>query len=139
MLCCVTFHLLCGLANYTVVGTAFSPTLTVDMPAVGPGVSQVLFSPGHQRRSTEVMSQDCSNHASGPSVGAMGAAQTLAWPNPCVYVPTKSTAAKTRPISAVGALTVCSDVLQALSLQSRSRGINLCFTQPRGEISARLP
>ena len=48
----------------------------------------------------------------------MGAAQTLAWPNPHVYVPTKSTAAEARPVSALGALIVCSDILQVLSLES---------------------
>ena len=36
----------------------------------------------------------------------MEAAQTLAWPNPQVYVPTKPTAAKARPVSAVGELVV---------------------------------
>ena len=96
MLCCVTFHPLCKLSDYTVVGTALGTTLTVGMSAIGLGVSQALFSPGHQRRSTDIRSQDCSNHGSGPVMGEMGAAQTLAWPNPHVYVPTKSTAAKAR-------------------------------------------
>ena len=77
VLCCVTIHPLCKLSDYTVVGTALGPTLTMSMLAVGPGVSQT-FSPGHQNRSTEFRSQDCSNHGSGPTVGAMGAAQTLA-------------------------------------------------------------
>ena len=98
--------LLCHLSHcYTVVGTAFGLTLTVGMPAIGPGVSEALFSPGHQRRYT------CSNHGSGPAVGTMEAAQTLAWPNPCMYLPTKSTVAKARPISATGAFIVHSDVL----------------------------
>ena len=52
VLCCVTFHPLCELSDYTVVGTALGHTLTVGMPAVGPAVSQLLFSPGHQHRST---------------------------------------------------------------------------------------
>ena len=43
-------------------------------------------------------------------MGTLEAAQTLAWPNPHVYMPTKSTAAKARSVSAVGAL-VHSDVL----------------------------
>ena len=111
VLCCVTFHPLCELSDYTAVGTAYGPTLTMGMLAIGPGVSQTYFSPGHQCRSTEVRSQDCSNHGSGPTVGAMGAALSLAWPNPPVYVPTKSTAAKARPVLAVGALVVRSDVL----------------------------
>ena len=93
LLCCFTFHPLCKLSDYTVVGTALGPTLTVGILAVDPGVSQILFSPGHQCRSIEVRSQDCSNHGSGPTVGAMGEAQSLASPNPLVYVPTKSTAA----------------------------------------------
>ena len=123
VLCCVTFHPLCELSDYTAVGTALNHTLSMGMPAIDPGVSQMLFSPGHQHRSTEVRSQDCSHHGSGPSVCAMGgAAQTLAWPNPCVYVPTKSTAAKVRPVLSAGAFIVCSDVLQVLSLQSRSQG-----------------
>ena len=108
VICCVTFHPLCELSDYTVVGSALGHTLTVGMPAVGPGVFQMLFSPGHQHRSTEVRSWDYSDHGSEPTVGA---AQTLVWPNPSVYMPTKSTAAKARPILAAGALTVCSDVL----------------------------
>ena len=62
VLCGVTFHPLCKLSDYTVVGTALGPTLTVGMLAIGPGVSQMLFSPGLQHGSTEVRSQDCSNH-----------------------------------------------------------------------------
>ena len=38
--------LLCGLTKYTVVGTALSHTLTVGMPAFGPGDFQV-FSLSH--------------------------------------------------------------------------------------------
>lgn len=73
----VPFCPLCGLTNYTVAGTALSPTLTVDMPAIGLDDSQALFSPGHQCRSTKVRSQGCSIHAPGPSVGAIEAACTL--------------------------------------------------------------
>ncbi|KAJ8781437.1 hypothetical protein J1605_007697 [Eschrichtius robustus] len=91
------------------------------MPAIGPGVSQALFSPGHQCRSTEVISQDCSSRVPGPTVVAVEAAQILAWSNPRVYVPTKPTAAKARPVSATGAL-VHLDVPQLLSLQCRQRG-----------------
>ena len=109
--CCVTFHPLCKLPDYSVVGTALGPTLTVGMPAIGPGVSQTLFSPGHLCISTEVRPQDCSNHGSGPTLGVIRAAQTLAWLNPHVYVPTKSTAANVRPVLAAGALVVCLDVL----------------------------
>ena len=122
VLCCVTFHPLCELSDYTVVCAALSPTLTVDIPAIGHGVSQALFSPDHQCRSTEVMSQNCTNHGSGPIMDAMQAAQTLAWPNSHVYVPIKAIAGKARPVLAVGALIVRSDVLQALTLQSQSWG-----------------
>ena len=100
MLCCVTFHPLCRLTNYTIVGTALGPSLTVSMPAIGPGVSQALFSPSHQHRSTEARSQDYSNHAPGPAVGTLEVSQTLAWPNLHMYVPTKPTAAKVRAAKA---------------------------------------
>lgn len=93
------------LTNYTVAGTALSPTLTVSMLAVGPDVSQALFSPGHLCRFTEVRSLDCSNRAPGPAVGVTEEAQILAWSNPYVYLLTKPTSAKARPISAVGELT----------------------------------
>ena len=91
VLCCVTFHPLCEFPDYSVVGTALGPTLLVGTLAIGPYVSQTLFSPCHQCRSTEVRSQHCSNHGSGPVVGTMGEAQTLAWPNPYMYVLTKLT------------------------------------------------
>ena len=126
--------------KYTVVGTVLGPALTIGMPAIGPGVSQALFSVGHQHRPAEVRSQDCGSHARGPAVGAMEAAQTLAWPNRHVYVPTKPTAAKARPISATEALVIHADILQALNLQSRQCGsVNRWFVQPQGEISALLP
>lgn len=66
--CCVTFHLLCGLTKYTIVATA--------MLAVGLGVSQALFSPGHWHPSTDVRSKDCSSNVPVPVMGAMEAAQT---------------------------------------------------------------
>lgn len=66
--CCVTFHLLCGLTKYTIVATA--------MLAVGLGVSQALFSPGHWHPSTDVRSKDCSSNVPAPVMGAMEAAQT---------------------------------------------------------------
>ena len=104
--------------NCTVVGTSLSSTLTVGMLAIGPGVSQALFSPGHQHRSTKVRSKDFSNPVPGPTVGGLGGAQILASSNPHVYVLTKCTGAKARPVSAEGAL-FSLDVLQALSLQSQ--------------------
>lgn len=69
----------------TVVGTALDPTLTMGIPAVGPDISQAWFSPGHQHKFTEVRSQGCSSHASGPAVRYMEAAQTLASSNPHMY------------------------------------------------------
>ena len=104
------------LTKYTVVGPALGPTLTVSMPETGPGDTQVLFSPGHWYRSTEVRSQDCSSCALGSAVEVMDAAQTLAWPNPHVYVPTKLTAAKARHVPAAGAPVFLSDVFQVLDL-----------------------
>ena len=78
MLCCVTFHPLCELSDYTVFVTALSPIITVVMLAIVLGVSQELFSTGHQHRYPEIRSQDCSNHGNEPTVGAVGTAQTLA-------------------------------------------------------------
>ncbi|KAJ8781378.1 hypothetical protein J1605_007818 [Eschrichtius robustus] len=88
----------------------------MSMPAIGPGDSQA-FSLGYQCRSTEVISQDCSRRAPGPAVGAMEEAQSLVWPNPHVYVPTKPIAAKARPVT----LVVYLDVSQVLNLRSRQR------------------
>ena len=103
------------LTNCTVTGTALSPTLTVSMLAVGPDVSQALFPPGHLYRFTEVRSLDCSNHAPGPAVGVTKEAQILAWSNPYVYLLTKPTSAKARPIPHL-------DVPQALTSQSQPQG-----------------
>ena len=140
VLCCVPFHALCRLIKYTVVGTAVSPTLTLGMPADGPGDSQVLFSPGHRCRFIEVRFQDCTSHAPGPAVGAIEAAQTLAWHNPCMYMPTKPTAAKARPVSAAGTLVVYSDVPQALNLGSHQWRCNseVCITMKRDSSSSSL-
>ena len=122
VLCSVPFRPLCGLTKYTVVGTALGPTLTMGMPAVGSGDSQALFSPGHWHSSTEVRSQDYSSRAPGPAV-ELWKQLRLAWPNLCMYVPTKPTAAKARLVPPAGAL-VLSDVLQALNLGSHQRRCN---------------
>lgn len=58
---CVIFNLLYKLSDYSVVGTAFGPSLTVGLLAIGPDVSQMLFLPSHQHRSTEVRFKSCSN------------------------------------------------------------------------------
>ena len=79
-LCCVTFHQLCELSDYTAVGTAVSLTLTAGVQSAGPGVSLALFSSGHQYKSTEGRSQDHTDHGSGPTVGTMGALRL--WPDP---------------------------------------------------------
>ena len=71
VLWCDIFYPLCELSEYTVVGTARSPTLTVSMPASGPGVFQEL-SPGHQHRSTEVRPQDCNKSCIWTQVGHSG-------------------------------------------------------------------
>ena len=125
--CRFSFHPLCGLTKYTVLGSAPSPTLMMIMMDIGPGVSQALVSSGHCCRSTEVSSQDCSSHAPGPAVGGTEATQTLAWPNTCVYMPTKPTAAKTRPDPAAGALVVLLDILQVLNLGSLLQSCNSIF------------
>ena len=78
--------------------------LAVGMPVICPGICQSLLSLGHQSRSTEVRSQDCSNHGSGPVVGLTEADVTLAWPNPHVYGPTTYTVAKSRSTLTAGVL-----------------------------------
>ena len=64
------------------VGTALGPTLTVGMPAHGPGVSQMLFSVGHQHRSSEVRSQNGIHHGAGPTVVLW---QLRLWPGPAPW------------------------------------------------------
>ena len=137
VLCCVPFRLLCRLTKYTVAGTALRPTLTAGMPAIGLVDSQELFSPGHWCRSTEVRSQDCSSRSPGPAVGAVEAAQTLAWPSPHMYVSTEPTAAKARSVPAAGALAVLSDVSQVLNL-GRRQWTCICMVHrtTRGDFSS---
>ena len=50
------------------------------MLAIGPDVSQMLLSPGHQHSSIEVRSQDFNNPGYVSTVGVMGASQIVAWP-----------------------------------------------------------
>ena len=54
---CVLSCPLCGLITYTAVGTVLSSALTVKMPAVGLGDSQILLSSDHQSQCTELRSQ----------------------------------------------------------------------------------
>ena len=98
------FSSLCRLTEYSVVSAALSPNLTMGMSIMGSCVSLSLFSLGHQCRSTEVRTQDCSIGASGPTMVFMEAAQILAWSNPHLYVPLKPTAAQVRPILGARAL-----------------------------------
>ena len=103
----------------------------------------------------EVMFQDCSCHGNGPAVGAMGATQTLnsdsglvqstlsppPTSNPCPSVQASQrlhTAAKARPVLAVGALVACSDVLSCWSYKTSHRGVNSWFAQLWGVISSFL-
>ena len=72
--------------NCTVFVTVLSPILTVSMLSICTGASQVVFSLGHQHRSTDVMSLYCSNHGPVHAVGTVGTAQTLAYSTPiCMY------------------------------------------------------
>ena len=80
------------------VGTALGPPSTLGMPAVHPGVSQVLFSQGLQRRSKK----------SGPRTAVIMYMDSLrelwrqlrSWPSPAPqHVPTKPTTPKARPPS----------------------------------------
>ena len=52
----------------TLVSTAPGPTLTMGIPAHGLGVSQMLFSPGHQHRPIEIRTQDCIQPGAGSTV-----------------------------------------------------------------------
>ena len=108
--------LLCHLSP-AVVRPALNPTSIMGMPEISPRVPQVLFSQDHQYRSTKVWPQDHYVHVLWPTVEALEAAQILAWPGPHKHALTKSTAAKTRPISAAVASIVHSDVLPVLNLQ----------------------
>ena len=62
------------LTNCTVTGTALSPTLTMGMLVIGPGVFQTLFSLGHGtdplKSGSWIWSSD---HRSGPTVGSVRA------------------------------------------------------------------
>ena len=86
-------HALCE-SHVTLVSTALGPTSTMGISAHGPGVLQMLFSPSHQHRSSEIRAQNCF-HELDP-LWCYGAPQTVAWPHPLTYIPTKSTKA-TRP------------------------------------------
>lgn len=123
MLCVATCHLLCGLTKYTVIDTALNPALTMGMPAISPGIPQVLFSQSHQHRS--VGTNPLKSGTSTTVVMKLDPSwelkkQPRLWPGPvstCTH--SKPTAGKARPVPAVKVPVVHSDVLQVLSLQSR--------------------
>ena len=123
MLCCVTFQPLCVLTSYSFFDTALVSTLTMGVLAIGPGVSQALFSPGHQHRSMEVRSQNCSNWALYQLWVLLGLLSILTGPTLTCKC-TQSPHLLIRHISAVGALVVGLDVLQALSIFSQFQGFN---------------
>lgn len=58
----------CGSSHVTLVSTAPGPTLTMGIPALALSVSQMLFSPGHQHRPTEIKTEDCIHHGAGSIV-----------------------------------------------------------------------
>ena len=72
-------------------------------------------------------------------MSTVGAVQTLTSPNSHVYLSPKSTAAKARPVSVVGALVVYSSIPQTQGLPSRSWGFNPWLVQLQREISVPLP
>lgn len=117
VLCYVTLHLLFELLDHTVLRTSLSPTLTMDMPAIDPAVSQALFLAGHQHRSTKVRSHDYSKSWIWTHCGQCGGISDSGLVQLVSVHVHKSTVAKARPILTTGVL-VPSDVLQALSLQS---------------------
>ena len=75
----------------------------------------------HWHRFAEVRPQDSYSHAPDPAVGAMQSCQTLA---PPAHVPTKPVAVNVGPALTLRAPVICSNVLQALSLQSHWQCIN---------------
>ena len=79
---------MCGLKEYTIVGTALSPTLIMYLMSVfGPGYLSDVVCIRSAVRSTEVRTQDFSIHAPKPTVGFMEAAQILAWATPIFTCP----------------------------------------------------
>ena len=120
--CAVTRHPSYGLTKYTVVGTALSPTSTVRMQAVSPGVPQALCSQSHQHRSA---GNDPLKWGSRTTVVTHLnpllelSKQCRLQPSLCVHAPTNHRAAKARLVPATGAPIVHLDVLQALSIQSQ--------------------
>ena len=92
---CVTF-MPCASSRVTLVGTALGPTLTMGMMGHGPGVSQMLFSPGHQHRSTVVSCPRCTFIVELDPLQCYGGNLDATWPNRLMGMPTKSTIAKAR-------------------------------------------
>ena len=81
VLCCVTFHLLCGLTNtLSLARPSAPPQLWVSWQSALVPLRLCFYKATNAGRSTEVRSLDCSICTSGPSAGAVEAAQTLACP-----------------------------------------------------------
>ena len=87
-------------------------------------------------RITGVRSQDCSNRVLEPTVGAMAAPQTPAWPTSHASTPAKPTAARARPFPPAGALVALWNISQVLNL---GRGQQRCNSSLWGETEALLP
>ena len=126
-MCSVVFPFACFVDSQCTVGIALCLTLSVGMPAIGPGASQVLFTPRHRHGSIIVRSYQCRSCPSGPPVGAMAAAWTLVWLGLHVSEPT---AAKARPIPRARALAILSDDAQELNLGSHQQRCNYAVFAP---------
>lgn len=126
VLCWVTFHPFCKPPRDIFVGTALSTISIMGMLAVGPAASQGLFSQGYQCKSTEIRFQGCSIYEPGPTLGAMRAAQTLAWASPHGHAPTKPIVAKIRRIQAARRSILCpfGCPIKYRIYKARCRGVN---------------
>ena len=78
------------------VGIDLGPTWTMGMMALDRGVSQMLFSPGHQHRSTVVSCPRCTFIVELDPLQCYGGNLDATWPNRLMGMPTKSTIAKAR-------------------------------------------
>ena len=103
-------------------------------------ISWALFSPSYQHRSPEVNPRIAVIIDPDPLWVLRG--QLRLWPGPTsnVDVPTKSTAAEARPVSATGTFIVHSDILQVLSVQSQLLGYKsiVCVAVRKDFISSSL-
>ena len=77
-MCSVVLPFTCSMGSKRALFLIY-PLAPWYMSVIGPGVSQVLFSPGCQCRATTIRTPRCNIYVSGPAVGAMEAAKTLDW------------------------------------------------------------